>query len=437
MTESLKAMPTGIRLMDLLGYGVSKLAPGLIYMVAIPVWIAHFGAAAYGVFAVTLAVASVVASLLVGWLRQALLRGTGRTDWPVRQVLGLRFSLGLTTAALVALVAASPVLSVDVRLAPIIYSGACLTVLTAVYTVLQAVVQRTGRAGIYALADCIRIGGALLLSLLFASSHAAAAVEPALLIVVATCVGYVVAALVCILALARTPSVPHGLQAEVKRRDVVGQMWVFGWPLSIWLALSSIQVYLDRFLISVYLDSHAVGAYAAQADLVGRGLAMVIFPITMAAHPIVMRYWNSGLRAEALAITRTWLIRTAGFLVCCNVLLLFAGTWLVGLLLPSIGDVSAALVLLLGVGASVWQLSQLAHKPLEFTDRTLTMVVLLAASIGVGMVMGALLVPAIGANGAALSSAIGGAVYLASSWWLGARQIQRLGVAPGVRDSHA
>src|SRR5690606_34874656 len=110
--------------------------------------------------------------------------------------------------------------------------------------------------------------------------------------------GYAAGSLVSLLVLPRKP------RHDDRSASVAGAFWRFGWPMTIWLALSSVLVYADRVIVSASLGPERAGAYAATADLIVRGFAMVTFPVTMTLHPIVMRAWNAGQKEGALAAVR-------------------------------------------------------------------------------------------------------------------------------------
>src|SRR5205823_870426 len=81
-------------------------------------------------------------------------------------------------------------------------------------------------------------------------------------------------------------------------------LWSYGWALSLWYTATSAMPVADRFLIERAYGFGATGRYAALYDLVMRSFSLLAFPVTLAAHPRIMRYWSAGKAAEARAVWR-------------------------------------------------------------------------------------------------------------------------------------
>src|SRR5690606_9521257 len=141
----------------------------------------------------------------------------------------------------------------------------------------------------------------------------------------------------------------------------------FGWPMTIWLALSSVLVYADRVIVSASLGPERAGAYAATADLIVRGFAMVAFPVTMTLHPIVMRAWNAGQKEGALAAVRRHSLILSVWVTFGTVLVTLIGPPIIAAV-ANVPTPSRLLLLLLCLGGALWQLALISHKPLEMSD---------------------------------------------------------------------
>ena len=66
----------------------------------------------------------------------------------------------------------------------------------------------------------------------------------------------------------------------------------FGIPVSIWSSLGLLLHYLDRFFINKYLDTINLGVYSSISEISIRIFSFLIFPITLAVHPRITKFWN-------------------------------------------------------------------------------------------------------------------------------------------------
>jgi O-antigen/teichoic acid export membrane protein len=389
-------------------YFAAKAIPGLLLLVAIPIWVRHFGHIAYGEYSIALSVATVLAPLSIGWLQQSLLRGTGNPRWSAGALLRSR-RRALTLLALVSL-AFTASLSLVIRLSDgaLMASGiAGITVTMAAYLPVLTQLQRSGHARAFAFAEICRpaitLGSSLLIAqLLGGEAHGANA------LIAATMMGYALSGFGAISLAGRREWGRLGSES-IGPADVRG-MWSYGWPLSMWLALSSMLVTVDRVLLGLFTSLAVVGNYAAVADLVWRGTSAVGYPVTMTLQPSVMQLWNSGEFDEARTLVRRWSIRLAVVLMSVSVgsYLLsdrFLAIALRGVSLPPVA------VLLLALGASAWQLALLLHKELEFQQQTRLMLYFLLTAVAATTLADLVLIPSLGATGAAVGAAAGAGTY--------------------------
>jgi O-antigen/teichoic acid export membrane protein len=343
-------------------------------------------------------------ALTIGWLNQAILRNAGNRalayetlDRRTRAVL--EAVPVITVVPLAVLAGAMLPTGPDRWIFLLVATVGVLT--TARYQVRQTLAQRDGRAGAYAVAETLRASAALLLSLVFAAAHLMTPWS----LVAAHAAAYLLA-----LAVLRTPFGPDPARA-VPDGAVVRRYWRFGWPLSLWFATSFSVLYLDRFVISSLYGLERAGHYAAAADLVVRGMGLLVAPAIMFMHPTFMRAWNTEDRAAAI---RTWRRMTV---------LLTAGTAVAAVAAVAVYAAAAHLLLadplalppfaVLAAGGAAWQLALMIHKPLEATDRTQTMLLALLLSLLASAALHTVLAPRLEELGVALGFATGAAVYIA------------------------
>jgi O-antigen/teichoic acid export membrane protein len=142
----------------------------------------------------------------------------------------------------------------------------------------------------------------------------------------------------------RLVCLPHPARYQVLRF-----YWSYGWPMSLWMAASLGLVYVDRVLLNMILGAETAGQYAAIADMIVRGMSMLALPVSMAVHPIIMIYWNSGQAQHATATLRAYTRMLAVALLCGITGLVVLGPWLVPHLVP-VSIPTRGLIVVLAIG---------------------------------------------------------------------------------------
>lgn len=398
-------------------YGLAKLIPGLIVFVSILIWIREYGVSEYGQYSLVWAVSTFASALFVGWIRQSILRGVGDARWSIRVVPVKVHLLALVTCAVPVVIYAG-LSAGDRSIFSYAIAAAAFSLSGTSYTVMQAQLQREGLARTYATTESMRVSIALGVTLLpigFGPEDGAS------VIMNANIIAYVVGCCACLFAGIR--SAGRSTEAKLTINPGWVHMWRYGWPLSLWLVLSLSLVYIDRFIVALLYGEDAAGQYIAVADLIGRGMPILAFPITMAIHPLVMRQWNLGQRAIAMATVARSLLHLSLLLTLLGAILVAFAPPVIRIIAPSV-QAGTVLVMWLVIGSALWQVALLAHKPFEFAGRTRSMLSLIFAAVGMTVIMDVILVPKFGPTAAAFSFAMGALVYCASSLFLGTRSIR-------------
>jgi O-antigen/teichoic acid export membrane protein len=385
------------------GFAAGKAIPGVLTLISIPIWIREFGPANYAAFSLYWTISLVGTTFTTGWLNQAILRYAGDRALAYEN-LSCRIRTALEATPLVTIV---PLIALVGFMVPdgagrwAFLSIASVGLLAnARYQVRQTLAQRDARANVFAIAETIRAGCALVFSLLLAAAHVTA---PWSLVAAYT------AAIILATTVLRRPA---GDDAAPTMTDgaVVRDYWRFGWPLSLWLPLSLSTIYLDRFVINALYGLDRAGTYAAAADLVVRGMGLMVTPVILFMHPAIMRAWNTEDRARAI---RTWrwmtLLLTFG-VVAAAVLILVAYALFADLVLAQVLPIAAFAALT--IGGAAWQLALMVHKPLEATNRTGTMLGALVVSLLVTGTLDLILAPRLAELGVAVAFAAGAGVYI-------------------------
>jgi O-antigen/teichoic acid export membrane protein len=195
-------------------------------------------------------------------------------------------------------------------------------------------------------------------------------------------------------------------------RDILAQLWRFGWAVGVWLMLCQALPVVGRSAIQRYAGYAQAGIYASLYELSVRSFSLFASPVLQAAHPRIMRYWNAGDYSAARATIRhSILLQTLMFLPIEALGVMFAGP-LTRLILGSGNVAPNSLLPLLMLGGFLWQIALLVHKPLEIMQRTKTM---LCGMFGVLLIEFAgnyLLVPRFGMKSAVYVFLLGAIAYV-------------------------
>jgi O-antigen/teichoic acid export membrane protein len=389
-----------VRSAVVVAYALGRVVPGLIVFGSVPIWLRQFGAAEYGVFSVSLAVILASTSIFTGWLRQAAVRfagmpGRGFLDHPASVLVG-----SVAAAAVVSMLLSVAALGGDAT-PPSVWVAIGLNGATlGAYLLAQTALQRDGQVMRYNVAEVARAALGLGASVALGAGGLAGA--PSMLF--GAVVGNVV-------AIAVTVS-PSRTRAGQPAWQVAQKSWSFGWPLSVWLGVSTLTLYVDRIILSQHTDPVEVGRYTATADVVVRGYAMVALPFVLALHPAFMRAHNAGEVLKARAMLRRWSLALAILLAGSLVLVAALGPVVMRHFLGA-QPPGRSTILLLATAAALWQFALLAHKPLESGLRTRTMMVLAIAALAAEVAVSLVLAPSLRARGVATGLLTGSVVYLA------------------------
>jgi len=394
-------------------YAVSKIGPGLIMFAAVPIWTRAFGAEQYGLYSVCWVATLLSSAFFTGWLRQAVLRHAGDPNFDLNVlplwVMPTCALIGVLPVIVIVWIESAAHTSADV--VGLVLTSALFACLNSYYTVAQTRSQRHDHVGRFASAELVRIGAALGLSLtgtfLFGQQGSVS-------IVGAYCVGTAIGLAILVRGF------PKKKLVVVRTPHVLGTFWSYGWPMTLWLAVSSMLLYSDRLIIGILLDAKAVGTYGSISDLVVRGIGMLTFPLTMKAHPALMRMWNSGDRSRALLLSKRYMKYTVVLCGVCVALGAMTGSRILEQLLGV--DIESPLIVpALLAGAALSQVGLMSHKPLEMADRTRTMLVTLLSITALSVTANVVLIPHLGLVAPALVFFTGSACYVIATLYLSTR----------------
>jgi O-antigen/teichoic acid export membrane protein len=203
--------------------------------------------------------------------------------------------------------------------------------------------------------------------------------------------------------------------SEINQESVaiLKRLWSFGWAVGIWLMLCQVLPIVGRSALQHYAGYKAAGTYASMYEVAVRAFSFFAFPVTQAAHPRIMQYWNQGqYDAARMAMRQSVRWQLLMFLPLEVGGVLFSRP-LTALILGKGNSAPNSLLPLLMLGGFLWQLALLAHKPLEIMHRTKTMLVGMIVVFFLELFGNYVFVPRFGPDAVVLVFVLGAVAYLA------------------------
>jgi len=400
---------------DSVRYAISKAIPGAAGLASVLILVRLMGEGQYGRYAIVFVMVSAMRSFFTGWLGQSVLRY--HSMYGERRTFKLAMRAGLVLSITLGTVVMLVLWGVGFRAEAEMYSAGTTAVIVLFYVfsslyefrlvLLQA---RIAPQAVVVISAVQAVTGVLLpaaLLLLVAPSYSYALLGVALANLLA----------VAVPTRSTAPQVRR-LQPEDSEhwQTITGRMWRYGWALSFWYAAVMTLQLSDRYFIQHYIDFRSMGSYSALHDVIMRAYSLLLFPITLAAHPRIMRLWNAGQGRQALSL---WKWATAAMMIPFVVVIVVVYPFqmqIVELVLPDPDPALAAVVLPLVVGGFIWQFALLAHKPLEVGGRTRWMLAFAVVALGVNVVANYVFIPRFGLLVPAYTTVVAGVIYVILSF---------------------
>jgi O-antigen/teichoic acid export membrane protein len=412
---------------DLLSYFGSKVVPGFMGLISVPVFIRLIGLDQYGRFAVAVAILMAVGGASSGWLAQGILRfHPVRGDSQGREVIFNR-AVNAGTLGTVLITSAVLVLILAGLHTPLLTSLAALAFCFSfvVYTVTLAKFQARLQPVVVLRREIIRSVGSFVFPVALVLMTGRRQFE---LVLLGQAIAYAIAFLPSSRWLGHPrlgyPVLDHPKEqaAAVLRqlgagtsstRETVRQLWRFGWAVGLWLLLSQGLPVIDRWTIQKFAGYSSAGIYASLYEVAIRSFSFLVFPLTQAAHPRIMHAWNEGEFAASYRIIRysvqTQLII---FMVALTGVVLAAHR-VTRLILGFDDPVATRILPILFVGGFLWQLALLVHKPLEIEQRTGAMLAAMSIVVALNIAACFQFIPRYGYPAAAYILALSACCYIA------------------------
>lgn len=345
----------GLLLRDSLLYSASRILSGIVGFFSIPIFISYFGVITYGKYSLFLALANAISSLFLGWIWQSYTRYS-RQGYSQRQFFILN---GISTIAasigftLLGTIWTSSISGVRIELVFLVFIAFVMYSSTRVY------LQAARALKSYTSLELIRSLGIAITPLAIAWYSGQQGIE-------------VLLASFFLVGLTAPLFLWRNLQnnESTSKNDGLGLLKLaqYGIPLSIWLFIASMQMYLDRYLFSRYFGEIAAGTFAGIADITIKIGAIIVIPVASSIIPLFATH--SGI--SSLVSDRRYFL--AIYVLCilyATIATLTIPYWTIYLPL-NIENlfINKFSYFFFFLGGAIWQCSILFHKHLEICGRT-------------------------------------------------------------------
>ncbi len=390
---------------DIVKYVICKGLPGVAGLLAVIIFFRLIGAEEYGQYAVIISTVTMVNSFSFGWLNQSQLRFSsefGTNEQAYYSTIFFSF-LCCLTVSIIGLCLLVGLKDNSTLLLPALLLSAAMGWHIVRITGFQASFQANSVVKL----ETIRSFASILLPLaclyLFKKNS--------FFLLSGIALGYGVTVLL------RGPwhrcGPPTLNRSSAQLSAIIKKMWIYGWPMSLWLTAMSMIPAADRLLIQHFLGDGTTGLYASIFDLIIRSYSLFLFPVTMAVHPRIMAAWNSNQPSRAYSLIKFALLLQFTLFIGIALLYSHFGPSLLSIMLKiDLSEDFSGLILPLTVGGFFWQAGLLAHKPLEMQQKTLRMLMNIFISLVVHCSLLFFLLPAFGIIAAPYVYMVSGLCYL-------------------------
>ena len=361
-----------------------------------------FSPSEYGRFALTLSIATILATVFFGWISESVLRFEPQTD---KRPLVQTTNAFVLTVGGVFTVLAMIVYILGLQelgpFAPLFVAGSLVVVTNGSFYVYRALLRAQLKSKSVVGYTFVQATGELCVSLFITLTI--------LHDVVGWFWGSALASVFSVgLIAARSGFVTfrpriHG--------NLARKMVIYGVPLIGWLSGQTLLSFGDRVLVELLRGSTATGIYSSNYSIAHYGLMLAFAPFTEAAQPILMNLWEGNNESEIASqltnMTRYFLI--IGTLA--TVLFAIVARYLSSLLLGPAYLKGAVIMPVLAVSLFIWNASKIGQKGIEIKHQTNLLFRGILAAFVLNMLVNIPLIMVAGYFGAAIGTLISMVAY--------------------------
>ena len=391
---------------DTLFYTISKIIPGLTGLISVVLFFRLIGAEEYGKYSIIFSFTNLIAAFSFGWLNQSILRyrSTYSSSVKILSPISLGFILGTILVIIFVIITSTFGF-------PAIFSNKHIIFLAlsiGIFNIIKSIFQSEERPNKVILITSYQSILMIICSIIILKLYDNSAES----LILGISFGY----LLPILPYSKLFSINIITKENIKK---INPFFNYGLPLSLWLGISLSLNLLDRFFIEYYYGSSLMGSYAGFSEFVIRIFSIIIFPITLAVHPILINKWNKNKNIHEFFV-KLFKASMIQILICLIMLIpvyFFKEDffYFIQIMIPGIDSSMKEIIIPIFIGGFLWQLALVLHKPLEIEERTLIMVVCIMFSLVANLIGNIFFLPKFGILATAYTMISSASIYILSS----------------------
>jgi len=369
---------------ELFGYTVSKIVPAFAVLSLLIVIIRFDSYETYGKFAIVFSFSNMMYFYLSGWINQSQLRflSSYKNDGNINKYISV-LSTSIFIIAIISLPISFFILSLLYdNVSSHMYWAIFLTAAMMLYyysiNIFQSLlfVSRFMRSEIFR--SILYLFIPVILLLIFGNGINR--------ILLGVCLSFVIVIIYNYSKIIRLyrltiPSIDKGILTEHFR---------YSWPITIWLGISMMYQFVDRYIIEQYFSITEMGFYASYFDLSIRALSLVYYPIIAWMFPRLTEYYNLNNEYELFKLYRKsmkiFTLYTLLLLVFLSVIYLCLSNY-ENLLI----NIDIKLIIPFLIGGINWQFALLMQKPFELQKRTIRMMLIIIFVVSISVTINLLI----------------------------------------------
>ena len=393
-------------LRDALYYSISKIIPGLTGLISVILFFRLIGAEEYGKYSIIFSFTNLIAAFSFGWLNQSILRYrlTYNSSVKILSPILMGFIFGIISVTLF-------VITTSIFEFPIIFSNKSvifLAISIGIFNIVKSTFQSEELPNKVILITSFQSILMIICSIILIKLYN----NDAKSLILGISFGY----LIPILPYTKLFTSNVITKKNIKR---IKPFFNYGAPLSLWLGISLSLNFLDRYFIEYYFGSSLMGSYAGFSEFIIRIFSIVIFPITLAVHPILMNKWNKdkNIHDSLMKLIQASLIQIIIFIIMLIPLSIFKDSffYLIQTMIPELDNSMNKIMIHIFIGGFLWQIALVLHKPLEIEERTLIMVVCIIFSLLINLIGNIYFLPKFGILATGYIMIVSASTYIISS----------------------
>ena len=393
-------------LKDSLYYSISKIVPGLTGLIFVILFFRWMGPEEYGKYSIIFTFTNLISAFSFGWLNQSILRyrSTFNSTIKIISPITMGFFIGIISVILFVIISSNFEF-------PIIFSNKhiiFLAISIGIFNIVKFIFQSEELPKKVILITSIQSTLTILCSIFLLKFYNNNAES-------------------LILGISLSYLIPIFIYTNLFKSNIISKnnikivksFFRYGAPISLWLGISLSLNFLDRFFIEFYFGSSLMGSYAGLSEFVIRIFSVVIFPITLAVHPILLNKWNKNknIYDSLRIIFQASLIQVIICIIMLIPLFIFKDFLFssIQIMIPELHNSMKEIMIPIFIGGFLWQLALVLHKPLEIEERTFIMVSCITLSLIANLVGNIYFLPKFGIISTAYTMIISASIYIASS----------------------